>query len=211
MGKGRTKKILASILITAFVVLFASSPAVQALDFTCNDEFFAYLIVSGSPDIVKLGEIVQVVVTGKLTGLFNVSATLHIALFVDTATNPREVIAQGDLFLPADASESNATFSVAIPTNAISNTYLTASVTETFRSYSQIHISLIQNPPYDELRSQVQSLQAQNNDLQASNSFISTVLYIAVFVAAMFIAATGYILFLTFKAKKKKETQTTLS
>jgi heme/copper-type cytochrome/quinol oxidase subunit 2 len=71
------------------------------------------------------------------------------------------------------------------------------SMSDDWRIFSKITVSLVQNPTYFELKT-------QNSDLQSSNDTLSVLMYIAIFVAIVFIATTVYILSLTFKAKKSK-------
>jgi hypothetical protein len=197
MKTGCQKQICALSVLTVFIALLAAAPSAQALGFNSSDYSLSYLIVTGSPDVVKPGEAVSVNMMGKLAVASNASDIIHVRFFADTASKPSEVIMEGDLILPADATEGTRQFSVTIPSDVINNTWLYMSMSDDWRIFSKITISLVQNPTYFELKS-------QNSDLQSSNDTLSVLMYIAIFVAIVFIATTVYILSLTFKAKKSK-------
>jgi hypothetical protein len=202
----RRKQLLIGTLLTAFLVTLVLVPAAQALSSSFNDSAINYLVVSGTPDAVKPGGTVTVVVTAKLSDLYNESDVLHIKIFADTASESAKVLSQGDLVLPAgpNATAATATYSVSIPSDAITNTYLYATINDNLRMYSRISLSLIQPHTYSELQSQINTLQSQNNDLRATNSTTNLLLYIALAVAALFIVTTVYILSLTLRGTKKR-------
>jgi peptidoglycan hydrolase CwlO-like protein len=56
------------------------------------------------------------------------------------------------------------------------------------------------------LSSQINILQSQQSDLHAQNNAITTLLYIATIVAALFIVATAYVVYLTIRKPKTKQT-----
>jgi preprotein translocase subunit SecG len=209
MKMGRRKQIGAFIVATAFLTLILLAPSARALAFNATDASLSYIVVSGNPDVAKPGETVSVSVTGKLAIISNVSDTLHITIYVDSLTQPSQVISEGDLVLSADATERTAHISVAIPTDVINNTYLYMSLTDNSRTYSKISLSLIQNPTYFDLQVQNSNLQTRNNELESSSGTLNFLLYTAIFVAVIFIITTVYILSLTFRSKRnKKEPQT---
>ena len=191
---------IVAFLVQTVLALLILVPTTQALSFNTSDLSLNYLIVSGAPDIVTPGATVVVSVTGKLPENSSTQDIFRISLFVDTASEPGKVVGEGDLLLPNDGTPGNATFSVAIPANAIVDTYLYMSLNDNFRSYSKISISLIQSLSYPELKLEVQKLQAEN-------STITILMYIAIFVAAVFIVSTVYIIAITFKANKRQRTK----
>ena len=212
MKTGHKRQVYALSVITAFIALLALSPSTQALGFNSSDKDVNYLIVKGSPDLAKPGDTISINVAGKLAAASNVSDIFHITLYVDTTSQPSKIITEGNLILPADATEGTVQFSVAIPSDTIDNTYLYMSLSDGWRTYSKISISLIQliqNPTYLELQKQNAELQKQNANLQSTNDTLSILFYIATFVAAIFIITTVYILFLTFRAKKNKNQNST--
>lgn len=197
MKKLHKKHLSALNLLTVLAVLIAFAPSVQALGFNLSDYSLSYLIVTGSPDIVKPGDIVTITVRGMLAVESITSESLNVKFFADTSSTPQEVIMEGTLVLPADATEEARQFSVTIPSTAIHNTWLTMSVGSDWSLYSKITVSQIQNPTYSELKT-------QNEELQSSNSTLNLLMYTAVFIAIVFIIATIYIMFLTLRANKKK-------
>ena len=197
MKTGHKKQLYIIIAVTAFLISLLSVPSTQALNFSSSDNSLNYLIVTGTPDLAKPGDTISVIITGKLAVASNASDTFQITFIVDTASQPAKTITNGNLVLPGDATEATSSFSIAIPTDTITNTYLYMTMRDDSRTYSKIPITLIQNPTYLEL-------QTQNNDLQSSNNTLSILMYIAIFVAVIFIITTVYILSLTFKAKKNK-------
>ena len=212
MKTGHKRQVYALSVITAFIALLALSPSTQALGFNSSDKDVNYLIVKGSPDLAKPGDTISINVAGKLAAASNVSDIFHITLYVDTTSQPSKIITEGNLILPADATEGTVQFSVAIPSDTIDNTYLYMSLSDGWRTYSKISISLIQliqSPTYLELQNQNAELQKQNANLQSTNDTLSILFYIATFVAAIFIITTVYILFLTFRAKKNKNQNST--
>jgi len=212
MKTGHKRQVYALSVITAFIALLALSPSTQALGFNSSDKDVNYLIVKGSPDLAKPGDTISINVAGKLAAASNVSDIFHITLYVDTTSQPSKIITEGNLILPADATEGTVQFSVAIPSDTIDNTYLYMSLSDGWRTYSKIsisHIQLIQNPTYLELQNQNAELQKQNANLQSTTDTLSILFYIATFVAAIFIITTVYILFLTFRAKKNKNQNST--
>jgi hypothetical protein len=192
-------------VVTAFWAFVASAPSAQALGFNASDSSLSYLVVSCSRDLAKQGETLSISVTGKLAAVSNVSDTFHITIYVDSSTQPSQAISEGDLVLSADATEGTAHFSVAVPSDAINNTYLYMSLTDNSRTYSKISLSLIQSPTYFDLQAQNSDLQTRNDELESSNSALNILLYIAIFVAVIFIITTVYILSLTFRSKRNKK------
>jgi hypothetical protein len=214
--KTGSKKIFISITFAAVLALLVLAPTAQALSFNTSDSSLSYLIVSATPDVSKPGDsalgTVSVTVTGKLSGASNQSDTFHIKLYVDTTSQPAKTVAEGDLVLPADATEGTAHFSVAIPSDAINNTYLHMDLIDSVKSYSKISLALIQNPTYSEIQSTIQTqrtnildLQSNVQTLESNNNTTTLVMYIAIFVAVVFIVTTVYILSLTLRVKKSKK------
>ena len=197
MKTGYKKQVCLIIAVTAFLILLVSVSPAEALNFSSSDNSLNYLIVTGTPDLAKPGDTIFITVKGKLAAASNISDTFQITFYVDTSSQPAKIITNGNLALPGDATEATVSFSIAVPTDTIDNTYLYMTMSDYSRTYSKIPITLIQDPAYFEL-------QTQNSDLQSSNNTLSILMYIAIFVAVIFIITTVYILSLTFKAKKSK-------
>ncbi len=208
MKNGRRKNLLLGILVAASLTMILFVPCAQALNQSFSDGILNFVIISGTPDVVKPGETVAVSISAKLVDSVNESDVLHVRLFVDTNSEPSKLVTQGDLVLPAgpNASTANGTYSVSIPADAISNTYLYATLSDNSHVYTKISIALIQTHTNSELQSQVNSLQSQNDSLQATNNTTTLLLYIALAVAALFIVTTVYILSLTMRGKKNRPT-----
>jgi hypothetical protein len=196
------------IIITVILTVSVLASSAQALDFEFNGDNLNYLMVSCNPDIVKPGPggTVDVSVTAKLAVATNQTEVMHITIYVDTASETRKTITEGDIILPENMDPAKAQYTVIVPSDAINNTYVQIRINYASRIYSGISLALIQNPTYNELTTQIQNLESTNNT-------ISLFAYIATFVAIIFIAATAYIVALTLKASKKPKTfkQTTLS
>ncbi len=209
MAFGRKSLIAVGLLAVLFSAPSIFVPSARALSFNASDVSMNYLIVSGTPDVIEPGGAVSVNVTAKLSANSSEQDVFRITLLVDTDAEMGKIVSQGDLILPSDGTPATARFSVAIPSDAINNTYLYLNMNDGSKSYSKISISLIQNPSYLALQSKVQILQSQNSNLRQANNDLSIIMYAAIFVAIVFIVTTSYILVLTFRAKKnKKEDQT---
>ncbi len=201
---------LLSVAFFSLFIAFILVPTVQALSFNTSDLSLNYLVVTGTPDVVKPGASVVVTVSGKLSANSSGQDVFHIKILVDTIGGPAKTVAQGDLILRADGTVGNYTASVAIPVDSINDTYLYMTMSDGLKSYSQISIALIQNPTYSELETQIQTLQSQNKDLQSESGTASILMYVSILVAVIFIITTAYILALTYRAKKgKREGQPT--
>ena len=209
--EGHKKHIIMIIFATAILSTLVFTPSVQALSFNCSDNFVNYVTVSGSPDLAKPGDSITINVSGKLTlNATSQADTFHVKFLVDTLTETQKPIAEGDLVLPADSSVGTSQYSIAIPADVINNTYLYMSMTDGVRIYAQVSITLIQNPTYPDLQSQVQSLYSINNNLKSSNNSLTIIVYIAALVAAIFAVTTVYILTLTFRANKRRKEKVAL-
>jgi hypothetical protein len=205
MNSGHAKKFFTVIFVTAVIASTLLAPQAQALKFNFSDDSLSYLVVSGTPDTSKPGDTVSVSVSGKLAVETNESILAHVKFYVDAISEPKKLISEGGLLLPANTDEGAAQYSVAIPSNVINGTYLYMSITVGVKTFPIIYVSLVQNPAYSELQSQLRTLQAQKSDLEASNSNLTAIVYIAVLVAVIFIATTAYILMLTFRVNKNRK------
>ena len=170
------KQLIVSALAIVVLTSIAFAPASKALNFNFKDNFLSSITVSGNPDVTKPGGIVTANVTGKLV-LANQSAIFHIKFYLDTSTQSSLVLVEADLALPTNNRVGTVQYAVPIPPEALNNTYLYASVYDDVRNFTKIPVSLIQNPTYTELQSQVSQLQtqvaslnAQLNNIQGNNT-----------------------------------------
>lgn len=174
MRKQSRKRIVESILVFGVLGLLILIPNVKALSFTYNDDVWTYLIVSG-PDLTKAGNTESYTVSGKLS--VSASGFVHIRFWLDTSSQLSKVVLEEDV-LPSGTRDAGYTFTktyqVFIPTDAINNKYIYAKMDTSTRHFSNFGISLVQDPTYSELQSQVTSLQSQVNSLQGQVSSLQT-------------------------------------
>lgn len=193
-SKKRALMRLSVALVLSFSLLLLA-PSAQALNSTFNDPGLGYLTVTASLDTAKLGDTVQIDLTGRLLAATNQSDTLTISVYVATASDPAQLITQGSLILPADGTQGLAAFSVAVPAGAIVGGYVYLTVSDQARMYTHVYLCQVQDPTYAELQSQVQSLEADNNLL----------LYIIVTIVVIFIVALAFIFRLVSISTKKEK------
>jgi predicted nuclease with TOPRIM domain len=174
------KQLIVSALAIVVLTSIVFAPASKALNFNFKDNFLSSITVSGNPDVTKPGGIVTANVTGRLF-LANQSAIFHIKFYLDTLTQSSLVIVEADLALPINNGVGTVQYAVPIPPEALNNTYLYASVYDDVRNFTKIPVSLIQNPTYSELQSQVSQLQtqvaslnAQLNNIQSNNTSLQS-------------------------------------
>jgi FtsZ-binding cell division protein ZapB len=167
MRKQSRKRIVESILVFGVLGLLILIPNVKALSFTYNDDVWTYLTVSG-PDLTKAGNTESYTVSGKLS--VTASGSVHIRFWLDTSSQLSKIVLEEDV-LPSGTYGAGYTFTktyqVFIPADAINNKYIYAKMDTSTRHFSNFGISLVQNPTYSELQSQVASLQSQVSNLQS--------------------------------------------
>jgi hypothetical protein len=210
MKKGFSKLLAVTLLLAMFTSVMLVQQA-TAINSSYGDGDLNYLAVSSNPDVVKQGATVNIAVNAKLADNLNQTDIFHVKVYADTANETAKMLADGYLILNSPVNETAPAgqylTTVVIPTDAITNTYVYATISDqTGRTYSRITLALIQPNTYYELQNQLDQLQAQNNSLQSTNNTTTLLLYVTLAVAAIFIVTTGYIISLTIKAKKKQNT-----
>ncbi len=208
-SKQRALMFLSVALVLSFSFLLLT-PSAKALNSAFTDPGLGYLTVTASPDVAKPGDTVQIDLAGRLPVNTNQSVTLTISVHVATISDPAHLVTQGSLVLPADATESTAAFSVAVPTDAIVGGYVYLSVKDQTRMYSHIYVCQVQDPTYAELQSQIQSLQSQVESIQMQVQSLqadnNTLLYIIAAIVVTFIIALAIIFRIISKSTTKAET-----
>ncbi len=148
---------LAICLLTVLVI----QPSAQALSYSYNDGVWQYIIVSG-PDTVKQGTTYLFNFTMKQVGFALVGVTVRF--IVNTGAelpsiimpNPFTVTNNTNVFVPIP---------VQVPADALNNTYLNVTIDAGNQHFSNLQISLVQNPTYQELQQQLISLLNQQTNL----------------------------------------------
>jgi len=168
MRKGSGLLVL-GVLIMGILWLSLAQNA-KALSFTYSDPSIN-LTVSG-PDLAKPGNTESYTVSGSFT-----AGTLYdfvnITLWLETSSQPSKVILEEVALQPGSYNLGytfTKTFQVFIPNDAVNDRYVYSNLTTSIRQFSKISVSLVQNPTYTELQSQVTSLQSQVNSLQADKN-----------------------------------------
>jgi hypothetical protein len=195
MKTGNRKRVLACLAVTLILAstLILSAPSACALNSSFTDPGLGYLTVTTDLDVARLGDTVGINLSGKLISASTQQDTLTLSIYVATSSDAAQLITQGNLVLPADASQGTASFSVAVPQNAIVGTYIYLTILDATRRYTNVYLCQVQDPTYAELQAQVQSLQSDNNLL----------LYIIVAVVVIFMVALALIFRLVSKASNK--------
>ena len=164
MDAGLTMKITLTrqILVAAFILMVLSSMALvqttKALSFNYSDNFLSTFSVSSNIDIAKPGSSITATVTGQLA-VNGQSTIFHIAFSVDTISQSGKVLDERDLVL-SNISRT-AVAQLIVPSDALNNTYVFATIGNGTIVFSKIPITLIQNPLYSEQQSQIATLQNQ--------------------------------------------------
>lgn len=163
----KDKKLLVLDVLVIGILWLSLAPMAKGLVFTYSDNVIN-LTVSG-PDLAKPGTNETFTVSGKFAVVAN--DFVYIVLWLNTSSQPFKVILE-EYALPPRTYNATDTFSktyqVLIPNDAINNRCIYANVTTSIRHFS-FDISLVQNPTYTELQSQVTALQSQLSSLQAQN------------------------------------------
>jgi len=162
------------ILIVGILSMASLTPNAKAHSVTYNDDVWTYLIVSG-PDLTKPGDTESYTVSGRLS--VTAYGSVHIKFWLDTSSEPNKVILEEDALSYGTYSAGytfTKTYQVFIPADAINNKYIYAKLDTTSRHFSNFGISLIQNPTYTELQSQVTLLQSQVNSLQSEKTSLQS-------------------------------------
>ncbi len=208
-SKKRAFICLSVALFLSFSLLLLS-PSAQALNSTFIDPGLGYLTVTASVDFAKPGDTIQIDLSGKLLASANQSDTLTVSVYVATTSNPAQLITQGSLILPADATQGTAAFSVAVPEGAIVGGYVYLTVSDQTRTYTHVYLCQIQDPTYAELHSQVQSLQSEVQSLQSQVKSLQTdnnvLIYITAAVVVIFVVALVFIFRIASKGVKRAKT-----
>jgi predicted nuclease with TOPRIM domain len=171
-----------TVAILSFTILYfvvVEVPIAQALSFNYADSTWQSLTVKG-PDVTKQGNVEAFTVSGMLLG--NMTGSVRLKLWLFSSSQVRVlfddfVLAPG--FYLAGSSFIEA-YLVTIRSDADNNKYIYASLTAGSSLYN-FTLSLVQNPTYAELQTQVALMQAnissltsQLNSLQNSYSKLET-------------------------------------
>ena len=171
-----------AVVVMAFAVL--SSLAVTptaALTLTYSDSTWEYLTATG-PSLTKAGNTEIYTITGKLSA--NASGAVHIKLWIINASQIYKVLLDDDALLNGNYLVNSSfakSYTVVIPADVENNKYIYATVDAGTRHFSNFTISLVQNPVYPDLQSQLAQSQsqasayaAQVKDLQNQTSLLQS-------------------------------------
>jgi predicted nuclease with TOPRIM domain len=164
--------LLAGILVLSFLASSMLVPDTKALAFNYSDStFFNNLSTTSSPDVVKPEGVVTVNITGKLA--VNQSLIFSVSFYVATASQPSSLIGSTNMVLnSAVATVTN--YPIIVPSNALNNAYVYATISNGTTTFSKILISLVQNPTYSELQALYNQLQTNMTNLKAEVTILQT-------------------------------------
>ncbi len=158
-------KALASIV--GILVLFSliQIPLVRALNMNYADTTWEYLTLTG-PYLTKPGNTEIYTISGKL--IANMSGAVHIKLWLYNDLQYLKVLVDDDALLTGNYLSTSSfakSYQVTIPDDADNNKYIYATVDAGTRHVTSFAITLVQNPTYAELQSQLSQAQAQVTNL----------------------------------------------
>lgn len=162
----KKNKLLALNVLIIGILWLSLAPNAKALSFTYSDNIIAYLVISG-PDFAKPGNTESYSVSGSFAVVTN--DFVHIRLWLDTSSRPSNVILDEDALPPGTYGAGYAftkTYNVSVPNDAVNDKCIYANLTTSIRQFSKFSISLVQNPTYNELQSQISILQTQTDNLR---------------------------------------------
>lgn len=162
------KQTFVSVLSMVVLASLVLVPTTKAIGITYNDSYFNYLSVSSNEDVTKPGNFTTVTITGKL--LVNQSAVFEVRFYVDTTAQQATTIGSTYLVLPVNYGVGTVIYPILIPTGALNNTYVYATISNGTTIFSKIPVTLVQNPTYSELQVQLSQLQSSVSSLNAQVS-----------------------------------------
>ncbi|PVX25108.1 MAG: hypothetical protein CW716_08675, partial [Candidatus Bathyarchaeum sp.] len=158
--------IVSVLAVTALIVVSAILPTANAFTFEYKDNYLGLLRVSANPDTAKPGSIITANITGSLINP-NQSAIFQVRFYLDTTSQSGLLVGQSDLSLPTGSAANSLIDQVVIPSEALNNTYVYASISDGNRVFSKIPVALIQNPTYSDLQEEIDTLKLQIDSLTA--------------------------------------------
>jgi hypothetical protein len=168
-GKEVNKKIV--ILSIMIAVIFIAVPVVEAYSPSIHDDNWD--VYTSGDDVVKPDTTVRYRIWGTLhAGLLGARAKLVAQISVYTTGGWTTIYS--DYILPegdyrGDVSFDK-TFSVNVPKNTVLNTPVYLRLETLTREWTHLVLSIVQDPAYDQLKREYDSLQKEYNDYKATHS-----------------------------------------
>ena len=160
----------ACLLTIAILFSLCLTSDVQALTLNYSDSTWEYLTATG-PSVTKAGNTEIYTISGKLSA--NTSGAVHIKLWLINASQVYKVILDDDALLAGNylaGSSFAKSYNVNIPADSDNNKYIYATVDAGTRHFTNFTLTLVQNPTYVDLQSQLSQTQTQASNLTAQLS-----------------------------------------
>ena len=173
--KNKDKKNLAVIFLS--ILFFASAMSTQnvkGLGVSHRDSSWASLVLTG-PDLTAPGSAEIYTLSGTFST--NVSGSVHLKLWINTASQQQEVIFDNFVLNSRNylaGSSFVKSYQVMIPTDAESNNFVYATIDAVSSYIVNVAVTLIQNPTYSELQNQVFQLQTDLTNLEIKLSNLNS-------------------------------------
>ncbi len=148
-------------ILTLFIVGFSTDlQGVKAFNWNYYDGIWDIRVFA--PDVIKPGKTENFTVYVMLHQARN--DTLHLRLYLNTTTQTNWVIFEGDI-LPYTQHPLGYYLTwvrnITIPVNAVNNGYIRARLETIDKYFNAMIVSVVQEPPYSTLQSQVTTLSLQ--------------------------------------------------
>ena len=159
------KQVLVGILAITVLASLMLAPSAKAMNITYSNTFFTYLTITG-PDQTRPGNTETYTISGSLGSNMSGSVRLRLWLYTNTQTLriliDTDVLATGNYLAGSFFIKS---YPIIIPSDADNNKYVYAQIDAGTSRLTNLTVTLVQNPTYSELQTQVSQLQTQVNNL----------------------------------------------
>ena len=174
MKTGYIKKALVAILAVLVLVSIVLAPSAKALTLSYNDSVWSSLSVTG-PDVTRPGNSEIYTVSGRLS--LNMTGSVHVTLWLNSTSQVQKTLLN-TIVLPSGTYQAGNNFvqsyQVIIPSDAANNKYLYANLDAGASHFTSIILTLVQNPTYSELQTQVVQLQTNVTNLGSQVNNLQT-------------------------------------
>jgi len=183
MKTGNNKIVVIGILIGILAMMSFVQNA-EAFRLWFSDDVWFELSVEG-PSLTKPGNTETYTVSGTLWGVGyakdpKTTTKVHIKFWVVTYSQAYKVLLEEDALpygtYPAGHNFTK-TYQISIPTDAVNNGIVWAKLDTSTTNFSDFCVSLIQDPTYSELESQIKNLQYQLENIRTA---VTSLLIIAI-------------------------------